>query len=134
MIPTTNNILTTDLKLVNMPSKQHRMDLDEKRILGVCDGLEAVRQSAFKILNTERFAYPMYSWNYGIELVDLYGKSPEYACPEIMRRVNEALLQDDRITGATDFEFDTSRRGVITVKFVINTFFGDVNEELVVNV
>lgn len=134
MIPSGNTILTTELKVVTMPSKQHRMNVDRNRILGTCDTLEAVKQSIFKILNTERYDYLIYSWNYGIELKDLYGQSPMYVCPEIERRVKEALFQDDRITGITDFEFNTSKNGVVSVTFTVHTIFGDLNEEMVVNI
>ena len=117
-----------------MPSKQHKMFIDKNRITGLCDSLEAVQQSVFKILNTERYDYLIYSWNYGIELKDLYGKSPMYVCPEIERRVKEALFQDDRITNIDEFEFDISRKGVVYVTFTVHTIFGDLNEEMVVNI
>lgn len=134
MIPSGNTVLTTELKVVTQPSKQHRMDLDRNRILGTCDGLEAVKQSVFKILNTERYAHLIYSWDYGIELNDLYGKNPMYVCPEIERRVKEALLQDDRITGVDNFEFNTSNNGVVSVSFTVHTLFGDLTEEMAVNI
>ena len=134
MIPSGNAIMTTELKVVKQPSKQHRMDLDKNRILGTCDSLEAVKQTIYKILNTERYAYIIYSWNYGIELMDLYGQAPMYVCPEIERRVKEALLQDDRITGLDNFEFDVSTKGVVSVTFTVHTIFGDLNEEMVVNI
>ena len=134
MIPSGDTILTTELEVETMPSKQHKMDLDKNRIIGTCDTLEAVKQSIFKILNTERYSYLIYSWDYGIELTDLYGQSPVYVCSEIERRVKEALSQDDRITDITDFEFDISRKGVVSVTFTVHTFFGDLNEEMVVNI
>lgn len=134
MIPSRNEILTAELEVVTIPSKQHRMNLDKNRILGTCDTLEAIKQSIFKILNTERYAYLIYSWNYGIELMDLYGQSPLYVCPEIERRVKEALFQDDRITDVSDFEFDISKNGVVSVVFTVHTIFGDLNEEMVVNI
>ena len=134
MIPSGNAILTTGLNVVKQPSKQHRMDLDNTRIIGTCDSLEAVKQSVYKILNTERYGYLIYSWNYGIELIDLYGKPPMYVCPELERRVKEALLQDDRITGVDKFEFDVSNKGVVSVTFTVHTLFGDLNEEMAVNI
>jgi phage baseplate assembly protein W len=134
MIPSVNTVLTAELDLVTMPSKQHRMDLDKNRILGTCDTLEAVKQSIYKILNTERYSCLIYSWNYGIELMDLYGQPPMYVCPEIERRVKEALFQDDRITGVDNFEFNTLEKGVVTVSFTVHTFFGDLDEEMVVNI
>ena len=134
MIPSRNTLLTTNLEVVTMPSKQHRMNLNDNRIIGVCDTLEAIRQTVFKILSTERYAYIIYSWNYGIELKDLFGQPVLFVCPEIERRVKEALLQDDRITAVDSFEFDTSKKGVVAVKFTVHTLFGDLDEEMVVNI
>ena len=134
MIPSRNTILTTEINVVTMPSKQHRMDLEQNRILGTCDNLEAVKQSIFKILNSERYLYLIYSWNYGIELMDLFGKPPLFVCPEVERRVKEALIQDDRIMGVDEFEFDTSKKGVVSVTFAVHTLFGDLKEEMVVNI
>ena len=126
--------MTTELEVVTQPSKQHRMDLNRNLILGTCDNLEAVKQAIFKILNTERYAYLIYSWNYGIELIDLYGQPPMVVCPEVERRVKEALFQDDRITSVDGFEFDTSENGVVSVSFTVHTIFGDLNEEMAVNI
>lgn len=134
MIPSGNTALSAELEVITQPSKQHKMHLEGNRIIGTCDSLEAVEQTVFKILNTERYAYIIYSWNYGIELKDLFGQPVLYVCPEIERRVQEALLQDDRITAVDNFEFDTSKRGVVTVKFTVHTFFGDLNEEMVVDI
>lgn len=134
MIPTGNTILTADLEVKTQPSKQHEMILDRNRIIGTCDKIQSVRQAVFKILSTERYEYLIYSWNYGIELKDLFGKSVMYVCPEIERRVKEALIQDSRITNVTDFNFDTSKRGVVSVAFTVRTIFGDFDEEMVVNV
>ena len=134
MIPTGNNILTTNLEVVMMPSKQHMMILDKDRIIGKCDKLEAIKQTIFKILNTERYKYIIYSWNYGIELEDLFGQPVLFVCPEIERRVKEALLQDDRITAVDSFDFDISKRGVVSVTFTAHTIFGDLNEGMAVNI
>ena len=134
MIPSGNTVLSAELKVVTMPSKQHRMDLNGNRIIGVCDTLDAIKQTVYKILNTQRYAYIIYSWNYGIELEDLFGQPVRYACPEIERRVKEALLQDDRITAVDNFEFDIPKRGVVSVTFTVHTLFGDLDEGLVVNI
>ena len=134
MIPSGNTILTTDLTVVTQPSKQHKLDFENDRIRRTCDGLEAVTQSIYKILNTERYEYIIYSWNYGIELKDLFGQSPMYVCPELERRIREALVQDDRVTAVDEFEFDVSKKGVVSVKFTAHTIFGDVETEKVVNI
>ena len=133
MIPSVNTILNAELSVTSQLSKQHWMDLNKNRITRTCDGLEAVKQTVFKILNTERYDYLIYSWNYGIELMDLYGQPPILVFPEIERRVTEALLQDDRITGVDTFEFET-KKGVVFVTFTVHTIYGDLNEEMVVNI
>ena len=134
MIPSANNILTTTLEVETQPSKTYKMYPDGNYINGTCDNLDAVKQSIYKILNTERYQYIIYSWNYGVELVDLIGEPVPYACSEIKRRITEALLQDDRITSVTDFEFNTDTKKVVVCTFVVHTIFGDVEEEKVVNV
>lgn len=133
MIPSGNNLLTVDLEVKIQPSKQHQMILDRNRITQTCDKAEGVRQTIFKILSTERYKYLIYSWDYGIELADLFGLPVMVVCPEIERRVQEALLVDDRILAVDSFDFDTSKRGVVAVFFIAHTIFGDINTEMVVN-
>ena len=76
----------------------------------------------------------MYSGNYGIELLDLYGEPITYVCPELERRITEALTWDERIESVDDFEFDTSKKGEILVTFIAHTVYGDVAAERTVNV
>lgn len=134
MIPSVNTILSTELEVETQPSKNYKMHLDQNIINGFCDELEAMRQVVYKILNTERYQYIIYSWNYGIELLDLYGEPITYVCPELERRITEALVQDDRIESVDNFEFDVSEKRTVKVTFTVHTIFGDVGSEKVVNV
>lgn len=133
MIPSTSGFLTTDFELERQPSKTYKMNLEGNTTRGYTDGLEAMKQVVFKILNTERYAYVMYSWNYGIETMDLYGEPVSWVCPELQRRITEALVCDDRIESVTDFDFDLSKKGVVHVYFVVHTIFGDMQAERTVN-
>ena len=109
------------------------MKIEQNLISGYVDELEAMKQVVYKILNTERYQYVIYSWNYGIELMDLYGEPVSYVCAELERRISEALLQDDRIVSVDSFEYDYSKKGQVYVTFVVHTIFGDFDEEKVVN-
>lgn len=129
MIPGMNNLLTTNLEVTMQPSKNYMMHISDDVINGTCDKLNAMVQAIYKILNTERYRYAIYSWNYGIELRDLFGEPVSYVCAEMERRVTEALTQDDRIVSVTDFEFDTSKRHEVVCTFVVHTIFGDVKSE-----
>lgn len=116
------------------PGYTYRMDGNAKSICGYVDALDAVRQAVFKILNTERYAYEMYSWNYGIELKDLYGMPVGYVCPELERRITEALTWDDRIDSVDGFSFDIRERGVVKVSFTVHSVAGQTDEEFEVSI
>jgi hypothetical protein len=133
MIPSINTILSTNLEVETQPSKNYKMHLEQNIISSFCDGLEAMRQVIYKILNTERYQYIIYSWNYGIETFDLYGEPVTYVCPELQRRIEEALVQDDRITSVDSFEFDVSEKRTVKATFTVHTIYGDIQAERVVN-
>ncbi|MDL2301337.1 DUF2634 domain-containing protein [Lachnospiraceae bacterium OttesenSCG-928-D06] len=134
MIPSTVGFLDQDFEIEEQPSKVYKMDLEGDSIRGGCDGQEAMKQAVFRILNTERYQYLIYSWNYGIETLDLYGEPVTWVCPELERRITEALSVDSRITSVTDFEHDTSVKGVIHTTFTVHTIFGDIEAEREVNI
>ena len=133
MIPSNTGFLEQDFELERQPTYTHKMNLETNIIRGYTDGQEAMEQAIYKILLTERFKYVMYSWNYGIELLDLFGMPISYVCPELERRITEALTWDDRIESVDNFEFDLSKKGVIHVSFTVHTIFGDVEAEREVN-
>ena len=132
MIPSTNGFLEQDFVIEEQPSKTYKMHLDENIILGYADGQEAMVQVIFNILNTERYQYVIYSWNYGIELIDLYGQAVSYVIPELKRRITEALTWDERIISVDNFSFNVDK-GKITCNFTVHTIFGDIETEKVVN-
>lgn len=133
MIPSTTAFLEQDFEITEQPTHTYKMNLESNLIRGYTDGQEAMQQAIYKILNTERYQYVMYSWNYGIELLDLYGEPVSYVCPELERRITEALTWDDRIQSVDSFEFNISKKGEILVTFTAHTVFGDVVSEKVVN-
>lgn len=134
MIPSTVGFLNPNFKMEEQPSLTYRMDLEGDSICGEVDGQEAMKQTIFRILNTERYCYIIYPWYYGIETIDLYGEPVTYVCPELERRITEALLIDTRIKNVTDFEHDLSTKGVIHTTFTVHTIFGEVKSEKAVNI
>ena len=130
--------IPNDFEVVEEPSYTYKMVLptreDEPTIFrGKTDELEAVRQAVYKILNTERYTYPIYSWNYGVELADLFGQPIPWVYPELERRITEALVWDDRINSVTDFEFENVKNEV-HASFTVNTVYGSYEETLVVGI
>ncbi|MDR1773041.1 MAG: DUF2634 domain-containing protein [Hungatella sp.] len=133
MLPVTGNILEQDFKLVQMPSKTFRLDMERKRVIGTVDGLEAVKQAVFCILNTERFDWLIYSWNYGVELNGLFGKSTGLVKAKIKKRIKEALQQDDRIQSVDTFSFEGNGK-ILHVRFMVHTTYGEIMMEKEVSI
>lgn len=134
MIPEGGSVLQKVAGLQKQPSRNYKMQISEKRISGICDGIEAMKQVIYKILHTQRYQYAAYSWNYGIELWDLFGMPVSYVCPELERRIKEALLQDDRITAVQDFSFDVSVPKTVHATFIVVTDVGAVEAEAEVEI
>ena len=63
MLPKTGDILENDFEICQIPSKTFQMH--EKSLSDYVDGKEAMRQAIYCILNTERYDWLIYNWNYG---------------------------------------------------------------------
>ena len=134
MIPAVSTFLENDITIEEQPTRTYYMNLDRLHVRGYTDEQEAMKQAIFKILSTERYQYLIYSWNYGIETLDLLGEPVSYVCPELERRITEALLYDTRIQSVDNFEFRLPKKGVVCVTYTTHTIFGDVEAERTVNV
>lgn len=133
MVPAATLVLNTVIDVEEQPTFTYAMKLSGDRVQGYTDGIEAMKQAIFKILNTERYKYLIYGWDYGIELADLFGEAISYVCPELERRITEALLADDRILEVKDFQFDYPKRHVVHVSFTVETIFGEIQAAKDVN-
>lgn len=137
------NLLTTYIDEDVYPTRTYRVRLlgDENstspvylnKVSGYTDGIDAIKQTIYFILGTERYEYLIYSWDYGIELQDLFGKPMPYVIAEIKRRITEALTMDDRITDVVDFQFERNRE-VLHVTFSVVSTLGNIPTELEVDI
>ena len=123
-----NDYLTPDFDESTLPSKTWNIDFENNMVTTNIDDLEAIRQSAILILSTERYEYPIFSFDYGTELLDLFGENQQYVMSEVKRRISEALLQDDRIASVDNFEYTRNGRK-LEVTFTVITAVGQFNEE-----
>ena len=104
MVPNTNRAEETYV-VVSHTTETYRLEVDNDRIRKMTDELKAMEQFIFKVINTERYKYPIYSWNYGIELSDLIGKQVLFCKAEIPRLIEECLSVDDRVVSVRNFEY-----------------------------
>lgn len=132
MIPKNDSSLIS-LKIETQPSKSYALDTATGRIRGFADGLDALMQAIYLILNVERYRCLIYSWDYGTELQSLIGQPVSFVLPEIKRLITEALTQDDRIESVDNFTFKTSR-SIVHVTFTVHTLLGDIDTETEVTI
>lgn len=125
-----NNVeILGELEEVRHPNLTYRMNIEEETVAGnVTDDLKAVQQACYKILNTERYQFVIYSWNYGVELMELFGKPLPYVYSELPRRIREALLGDDRVIEVGEFSVSHKKNDVFA-SFKVTSIYGDFRME-----
>ncbi|EDS78218.1 conserved hypothetical protein [Clostridium botulinum C str. Eklund] len=104
------------------PTKTYK--IKDNKIIGLCDGIEALKQAIYLILNTERYEHLIYSDDYGSELKSLIGKDRDIAESEYKRRIKEALSQDDRINNVDNFIFKYDGDNVL-IEFIVFSIYGE---------
>lgn len=122
---TGDDINLMEFAIEEQPSRTYKLDIDRGRIRGMTDEADAMLQAVYLILSVERYQYPIYSFNYSVELADLIGQPKDYVMSEAKRRITEALTQDDRIESVDGWAFETTKKSVI-VTFTVHTIFGDI--------
>lgn len=135
MIPSVD-VLPTEITEIVRPTRTYKVNIlenDENRVSGYVDGIESIQQAIYLILSSERYQHIIYSWDYGVELLDLIGKPMSYVTAELPRRIEEALIQDNRISGVTDFTFTKNKNTLLTT-FTVVTEAGNISTELEVAV
>lgn len=94
--------------------------------LAECDGLEAIRVWIEKILRTEKGRFKIYSGTeYGCRLEDLIigsSYSAAFIEAELKREIEEALLQNPRITSVSNLQIT---RGASNLTIEMEVTLGD---------
>lgn len=126
MTPSVDESLNTDLvSQKQKPSLTWKLDLSSNRIKGQIDNKDAILQAVEKILLTERYAYRIYSWNYGAELQFYIGKDTDFVMADAERTIKEALLQDDRILDIENFSAKLVDLDSVSVSFTVVSVAGN---------
>ena len=123
MLPTDyNDGLVQDFTIKTQPTLTYRLRFDGRPAGGMLNGTEAMKQAVFLALQTERFRYAIYSWNYGVELEKLFG---EGITPYLQARIRNAI----EITQVDGFSFERTGREQLTVTFTVHTTQGDIQSD-----
>ncbi|MCD8364694.1 MAG: DUF2634 domain-containing protein [Clostridiales bacterium] len=110
-----------------LPSRTYRLDLDEGRIVGFVDELEAVKQAIRKAIITPRFKCLIYSDQYGSEVEDAIvanDATREYTEAAMEGFIKDALSPDTRILDTSDFAFEF-KDDAVYISFTVDTIYGE---------
>lgn len=114
-----------------LPSKTYRLDLDEGRITGYVDELEAVNQAIRKAIITPRFKCLIYDDQYGSEIKEAIiadDATREYTEAVMENFIKDTLLPDTRILEVYDFTF-AFKEDKACISFKADTIFGETEIE-----
>lgn len=107
--------------------RTYRMDFQNKRIIGMVDGLEAAGQNMFKALQTRRYAYEIYDDQYGSDVMNKIGNadlSPDYLESDIPEMIADAFQNMEEILEIDDLQFEILDADSIYASFTAATIFG----------
>ena len=107
--------------------KEYEVDFETGQLTGrIVEGVEAIKVWIWCCLHTQRFRWPIYSWDYGADLEQYIGQSitEEFLNADCEDEIREALLVNPYITDIEDFEasFDN---GKLSISFTAVTKFGN---------
>lgn len=125
MLPIVSDDLQSDFQIAEGVGRTYRIDFGTNTITGFVDGKEAVKQAIFLALNTERVVHEIYSWDYGVEITRLLGQPVDLSCARAQNTITDALMQDDRITSVSGFNF-TSEKNKVHVTYTVGTSEGEI--------
>ena len=118
-----------DFEVEEEPTLTYELDLENKIVKSVfVDGKEALKQAIYKILNTERYTYGIYDWDYGVELQDFIGQNMEEVLSDIQEAIEDALTADDRIESVDYIEVE-QEKGKLYISLQVNTIYGEMEVE-----
>mgnify|MGYP001151135486 CR=1 FL=1 len=103
--------------------KEYEIDFKTGQLTGrIVEGAEAK-----KVLQTARYRYYIYSWDYGNEFEELIGRgySEEYINAEAQRMTEDCLLVNENIESITDFSVGMEN-DQLTISFTANTIYGTI--------
>lgn len=124
-----DNLAVDDEEQEQEPSLTYKIDFENKCLTGLIDGEDSIRQAVIKMINTELYADIIYAGEFGVESTDLIGQDRSYVMSEIQDRLEERLIEDDRISEVNDIEFQEVGKNKLSVSFTVVTDIGEIEME-----
>ncbi len=108
--------------------KEYGIDFETGQLTGkIVEGLEAIKVWIWCCLKTERYRFPIYSWQYGSEFEQYIGEavSDDFLQGDCKTETEEALKTNPWILGITDFAAGMEGSH-LRLSFTVETRLGEV--------
>lgn len=122
------NNVTVSTEQQQIVPKEYEIDFATGQLTGrIVEGKEAVKVWIWLALQTPRYRYYIYTWDYGNDFEELIGQgfTEEYILAETQRMTEDCLLVNKYIQGITEFSVDMTG-SVLTISFVADTIYGEI--------
>ena len=111
------------------------IDWQNKRINRLATEYEELAQTIHRALMTDRYYYPIYTWQYGSDLSNLIGtKNLAFLKGSIKKSVKDALKFEDRVINVDEVKITQTQPNGYHIAVSISTTLGVMREELIYNV
>lgn len=119
---------TVSIEKQQIVPKEYEIDFETGQLTGrVVEGKEAVRVWIWLALQTPRYRYYIYTWDYGNDFEELIGQgyTEEYIAAETQRMTEDCLLVNEHIQGITEFSVNMAD-STLTISFAVDTIYGEI--------
>ena len=123
-----NGITTTEIQQYEQPNLTYLVS--GNIISGKVDGIEALKQTIHHILVTERYAFPIYSDDYGAELEKYHASDVPTIEADIEETLRDALMQDNRVTNVYVNSVVQEAVDSCNVNFTVESIYGSFEETI----
>lgn len=100
------------------------IDSNTGRITSMVNNADALVQSIYKALDTEKYGYDIYGWTYGLDMDPFVGQDLDYIQTNLPKYIEDCLLQDDRIISINNFNIQQQDIDSCLITFDIDSTEG----------
>ncbi len=108
--------------------REYEIDFETGQLTGgTVEGKEAVKVWIWLALQTPRYRYYIYTWDYGSDFEELIGRgyTEEYIATETQRMTEDCLLVNEHVQGIKEFSVNMEG-STLTISFVADTIYGEI--------
>lgn len=108
--------------------KEYGINFETGQLTGkIVEGLEAIKAWIWFALQTPRYRYYIYTWDYGNELEELvkHSYTKEYLEAEAYHMVEDCLLVNENIESISDFSVNING-STTEISFTAETLYGSI--------